>query len=150
MVNAQNHAMLEVMAELHKLAFENQGERGWKTSDFHELMQTQGTSATVFIRDDCPIAFTLFRSVLDEAELITVCVAPTAQGEGVGASVLHAEIDRLKENGIKQVFLEVRKDNERAQKLYKSLGFDVTGIRKEYYQNSQNGRVDAILMMANI
>jgi hypothetical protein len=45
------------------------------------------------------------------------------------------------------VFLEVRADNERAQRLYRWWGFTEVGIRRGYYQPSGT---DAIVMRLDL
>ena len=49
--------------------------------------------------------------------------------------------------GSTEIFLEVRADNERAQRLYRWWGFDDIGIRRGYYQPSG---MDAIVMRRDL
>ena len=55
-------------------------------------------------------------------------------------------LELARREGIKRITLEVKDTNERAVKLYKSLGFTVEGIRKRYYAN----RYDALVMWLTI
>ncbi len=78
----------------------------------------------------------------DEAHIATLGVAPERQGEGLGALLLDAllaEADRRSP----VVLLEVRADNEVAQRLYASRGFVPVGRRPRYYQPSGT---DAVVM----
>jgi [ribosomal protein S18]-alanine N-acetyltransferase len=49
--------------------------------------------------------------------------------------------------GCTEVFLEVRVDNDRAQRLYRRHGFTGVGIRRGYYQPSGT---DALVMRCKI
>ena len=62
------------------------------------------------------------------------------QNHGIGTKLINYVIDKYKEK-CKNITLEVRKDNEKAIKLYKKVGFIEKAIRKNYY----NG-IDGILM----
>ena len=53
------------------------------------------------------------------------------------------ELDKFWLKKITQIFLEVRVSNESAKALYLKLGFKPVGIRKNYYENSE----DAIVML---
>jgi len=46
---------------------------------------------------------------------------------------------------IVNIFLEVRRSNFLAIRLYKKIGFNEIGVRNNYYQN-KDGKEDAILM----
>jgi [ribosomal protein S18]-alanine N-acetyltransferase len=71
------------------------------------------------------------RSV-SEAEIHTIGVDPAWQGRGVGRVLLDgllAAADRIDAT----TYLEVRADNEPAQRLYRATGFEVVGTRRRYY-----------------
>ena len=50
----------------------------------------------------------------------------------------------------KRLFLDVAEDNTAAGALYQSLGFQVTGGRKRYYERAGGTAVDAILFALDL
>ena len=79
----------------------------------------------------------------DDADVQTVAVAPAAQGRGLGGALVDALVARASARGATAVLLEVRADNERAQRLYAARGFTRIGVRRRYYQP---GDVDALVL----
>ncbi|MDX6738359.1 ribosomal protein S18-alanine N-acetyltransferase [Actinocorallia sp. A-T 12471] len=79
----------------------------------------------------------------DEGDVQTIGVAAASQGHGLGAALLTELLTEAARRGCRRVFLEVRADNEPAQRLYDRFGFVRIGVRKRYYQPSG---VDAIVM----
>jgi ribosomal-protein-alanine N-acetyltransferase len=78
----------------------------------------------------------------DEAHVATLGVTKALQGEGIGSLLLDAllaEADRRSP----VVMLEVRADNDAAQRLYQRRGFTEIGRRRGYYQPSG---ADAVVM----
>ncbi len=75
----------------------------------------------------------------DEAFVQTMAVAPHAQGQGLGARLLAALLEEAARRGHRATSLEVRADNEPAQRLYARSGFERVGVRRGYYK----GGVDA-------
>lgn len=72
--------------------------------------------------------------VLDEGQITNVAVRPDTQGQGIGYDML-SELLRIGRNeGLQQYTLEVRVSNSRAISLYKRLGFEEEGIRKNFYE----------------
>lgn len=57
------------------------------------------------------------------AELLSMAVAPSAQGRGVGADLVAALLDEAQESGIAAMTVVVGADNDRAIRLYMSGGF---------------------------
>lgn len=92
------------------------------------------------------VAFTICQTVLDEATLFNIAVDPNFQAKGYGKRLLSALIERLREQGILTLWLEVRESNLAAQKLYDSLGFNEVTIRKNYYPTPSGERENAIVM----
>ena len=50
-------------------------------------------------------------------------------------------LEDIKEKGVGKVFLEVRKSNSVAIKLYGDLGFNLVSERKKYYSDGENALV---------
>ena len=83
------------------------------------------------------------RVVADEAEILTVGVIPDARRTGLARRLLAGLLDAARAQHVRDVYLEVRVDNDAARALYRSEGFAETGTRRGYYEN---GRVDAVVM----
>lgn len=79
----------------------------------------------------------------NRADVQTVGVARAHQGRGVGAVLLQALFDEAIRRRTTEVLLEVRIDNEAAQRLYARFGFERIGVRRGYYQP---GNVDGVVM----
>ncbi len=81
--------------------------------------------------------------ILDEGHIANVAVHPSFRGLGIGRKLLAYTILKAFEEGAHQFFLEVRRGNLTAQRIYQELGFKIEGVRQKYYQD--NGE-DALLM----
>ena len=101
------------------------------------------------LREGRAVGFLLSSFVLDEALLLLIGVSPYWQGVGVGGQLLEELINRSQDQGQKLIYLEVRSGNERAIRLYRSLGFIDIGVRRDYYPGLV-GREDAIVMSLQI
>jgi ribosomal-protein-alanine N-acetyltransferase len=77
------------------------------------------------------------------AEVETLGVDVSSQGNGVGASLLLAAVEALRLAQVNEVELEVRPSNERAWRLYERLGFREVGRRRGYYREPVE---DAVLL----
>ena len=99
----------------------------------------------ISLREGRAVGFLLSNFVLDEAQLLLIGVSPDWQGVGVGGQLLKELINRSQDQGHKLIYLEVRSGNERAIRLYRSLGFIDIGVRRDYYPGLV-GREDAIVM----
>jgi len=82
--------------------------------------------------------------ILDESHITNIAVAESYRGRGVGRKLTQALLQLLSNLGASYATLEVRVSNERAQNLYRSLGFISVGKRKRYYEDNQE---DAFLMV---
>jgi len=77
------------------------------------------------------------------ADVMTVAVAPVAQGQGLGTVLMDWLIVAARGGGAELLMLEVRADNVAAQRLYSKAGFVLLTVRRRYYQP---GDVDAHIM----
>jgi [ribosomal protein S18]-alanine N-acetyltransferase len=78
-----------------------------------------------------------------QADVLTIAVDTARWGQGVGSALLRQLLAEATSRGCTEVFLEVRADNARAQRLYHWWGFSEIGVRRGYYQPSGT---DAIVM----
>ncbi|HET8594612.1 MAG TPA: ribosomal protein S18-alanine N-acetyltransferase [Intrasporangium sp.] len=79
----------------------------------------------------------------ESGDVMTIAVAPAAQGRGLGRHLLTELVRRAELSGIRSLLLEVRADNAAARRLYERSGFEVISVRRRYYQP---GDVDALVM----
>ena len=120
----------------------------WGEEALRDTIVSSGHHLTS-LREGRAVGFLLSNFVLDEAQLLLIGVSPDWQGVGVGAQLLKELINRSREQGRKLIYLEVRSGNERAIRLYRSLGFLDIGVRRDYYPGLV-GREDAIVMSLQI
>ncbi|MDO4791789.1 MAG: ribosomal protein S18-alanine N-acetyltransferase [Buchananella hordeovulneris] len=73
-------------------------------------------------------------SLYEDAELMTIGVLPQWQGKGQAGRLLDALLAAARAAGSRRVLLEVRSQNEAAQRLYRSRGFTQIAVRKRYYR----------------
>ena len=71
----------------------------------------------------------------DQADVMTIGVAPRARGHGVGRAILDALLEWARQAGAVEIFLDVRPSNEGAIALYNSRGFVEIGRRPRYFRN---------------
>ena len=79
----------------------------------------------------------------DVADVMTIAVAPSARGRGLGRRLLDELETRARAGRAASVMLEVRADNAAAIGLYDRAGYTVVSTRRRYYQP---GDVDALVM----
>lgn len=80
----------------------------------------------------------------DECHVTNLAVKPEYQSKGMGTILLSQLIKIAISREAKNLSLEVRTDNEIAQKLYGKFSFSTIGIRKHYYGYEE----DALIMSA--
>lgn len=81
------------------------------------------------------------------ADVMTIAVAPTRQGHGLGARLLAWLIGQATASGANALLLEVRADNGPARNLYRRHGFEQISTRRGYYQP---GGVDALVLRRHL
>ena len=58
---------------------------------------------------------------------------PACRGRGLGQALLESILRLWSDRGAERATLEVRRSNLAAISLYAKLGFNVAGIRRDYY-----------------
>lgn len=91
------------------------------------------------------VGYAIVAYVLDEVQLLNLCVHPEGRGRGAGRYLLRHFIAEANRESMNQVLLEARLSNTVANKLYRSEGFEEIGRRPRYYP-APSGREDARVM----
>ncbi len=81
--------------------------------------------------------------VLDEMAIDSIAVNPSHRGMGVAKALIERALEGFKGS----CYLEVRSSNKAAQNLYLSCGFEILGVRKNYYEKPVE---NAVLMIKTI
>ena len=89
--------------------------------------------------------FSLSRTVADEAELLLIAVDPKLHRRGVGRRLMDHFLDGARGAKLARVHLEVR-DGNPAVAMYRGMGFEAVGRRRDYYTGADRKRHDAITL----
>jgi ribosomal-protein-alanine N-acetyltransferase len=105
----------------------------WSESTFRGLLRRRDSDLFVADIKGEIAGYAVFWAVMDQGELGNVAVDESHRGKGIGTKLIQAVLDSAGERGVREIFLEVRKSNTKAQELYKTFGFSEAGRRKNYY-----------------
>lgn len=89
------------------------------------------------------IAYAGLWKIFDEGHITNIAVKDSYRNKGVGKGLMSSLLTNTAKIGIDSFTLEVRRSNIGAIKLYESLGFEVAGIRKNFYDKPNE---DALIM----
>ena len=127
-------AIYEVMTDVYPVS-------PWTLEQIQaDLSQDQTWYALAYDGEEV-IGFLAIQENIFEVEVLQIAVKKSYQGQGI-ASALFATLPTDKE-----IFLEVRKSNQRAQAFYKKEKMAVIAERKSYYHDPVE---DAIIMKREI
>lgn len=82
----------------------------------------------------------LMRLLGNDAELLYIHTAIQSRGLGIGAAMMR-HVQKELSPKLQKIFLEVRPSNLAAQALYTSLGFRMSGRRKNYYKDGEDALI---------
>ncbi|WP_305908783.1 ribosomal protein S18-alanine N-acetyltransferase [Methylomarinum sp. Ch1-1] len=117
----------------------------WSENIFKDCLRALNYSCWVCEEQDQKVVgYCIVSIAAGEAHIMNLCVDPAVQGQGAGRKLLEKMIE-ISRGKAERMFLEVRPSNARAIGLYRSLGFNEIGIRKDYYP-AKNGREDAVML----
>lgn len=88
--------------------------------------------------------------LFDQSELELVVTDTNRRRQGLGKRLLQQWLAWALEQGCAEGLLEVRESNQGAIALYKQLGFEQVGLRKNYYPLAEGGSEHAVLMTCKL
>ena len=119
----------------------------WSEKSFEDSLLREDTIFLVCESETTIAGYMGLYLSFDEASVTNVAVSPDFRGKGYGEKLVAAAKEAAKQAGAECIFLEVRQSNVPALSLYKKLGFENLGIRKNFYEHPVE---DAIIMKVGI
>lgn len=116
----------------------------WSKDAFTKEITFNKHSIYMVIEEDTYIlAYAGLWNIVGEGYITNIAVKEDRRGAGLGRKVTEALMSEGTKKGIKSFTLEVRISNKNAIRLYKKLGFEISGVRKNFYDKP---REDAYIM----
>ena len=96
---------------------------------------------SVAVLDSQIVGYASFRYVGKQGDVNTVAVASDQQGKGIGTALMDWLESQAVLRNVREIFLDVRSDNEPAIKMYAARGYERIDIRRNYYGNTIDANV---------
>ena len=139
-INPDNfHLYIERILEIEDLSFPSP----WSLCAFLEEIKNPISHLWGVTKNDILSGNICFWMFDREIQLINLAVHPEKRNIGLGHYLLTKMIEECISKGIPNIWLEVRRSNLDAKRLYEKLGFEAVGCRPRYYKDSNE---DAIIM----
>ena len=125
---------LRAVAEIERQSFSDP----WSLSALREEISRKRSHShfRVVRRNHVPVGYVNYWLILDEAHIVNFAVSPACRRTGLGKYLLATSLEEIRNQGGRQVHLEVRLGNIPAQNLYRQLGFRLVHVRKRYYHDN--------------
>jgi ribosomal-protein-alanine N-acetyltransferase len=134
------------LSQIHGASFH----RGWGEAEFESMLAERNTLSHRLRLGRKTIGFAVSRMAADEAEILSIAVAPGYRGRGLSRELLLTHLGHLAGRGVRAIFLEVEENNQPARRLYERTGFTVVGRRERYYGQDGGEQLNALLMRRDL
>ncbi|MBV9250421.1 MAG: ribosomal protein S18-alanine N-acetyltransferase [Acetobacteraceae bacterium] len=135
MIKRATAAHAFALAKVHREAFPER--EAWGPDAFSLQLGIPG----VFALLDPSGGLILVRVAGEEAEVLTLAVAPAVQRLGIGSLLLRSAMSKARQAGAASMVLEVSVSNEPARRLYQAAGFHGIGERRNYYPDGSDALI---------
>ena len=105
-----------------------------KKEHFRDLVYNDDAVYLVILLDGKIVGCAGYTDAVGEGYINNVVISEDVRGRGLGRKLMEAVIESGHARGINDFTLEVRVSNDPAVNLYKSLGFESAGVRKNFYE----------------
>jgi ribosomal-protein-alanine N-acetyltransferase len=119
----------------------------WSESLFFNEIQNPRSVPRVARKEGRVAGYLCANQILDEGHILNLAVHPELRRTGIASALITDMIDRLRGEGCRFIFLEVRDSNKEAKEIYEQFNFKVIGIRKNYYVSPVEDAVVMVLRM---
>jgi ribosomal-protein-alanine N-acetyltransferase len=131
-IRRMREADLGAVRAIEAMSFSNP----WSEDTFRgEIQNTPVSSPLIVVRrpGDEVVGYIIYWQIRDDVQVNNIAVHPECRGRGLGEAMMRFAIAKVRAAGAEFMTLEVRQSNAPAVALYKKLGFEALGTRKNYY-----------------
>ena len=118
----------------------------WNENILKSELENENSYYIVAKENDDIVGFGGLWKSIDDIHITNIVTKKILRNKGIGKAILNELINQAKVFGYNIITLEVNETNSTAISLYKKFGFEKVGIRKKYYNNTDN----AIIMNLEI
>ena len=138
----------DAVTSLHAKLFDP----AWDEESIRKLLDHPAATSFVAFDGEAQevVGFIMGQLAADEAEILSIGVAPDWQRAGLGRRLVDGLATAAKRAEARRLFLEVADDNQGALALYRAAGFSETGRRKAYYARNGGAAADAVTMALDL
>lgn len=135
---------IDFITNLEKSSFETSF---WNKDQFlYEFKENDYANIFVAEMNGVILGYIDFWILFEQGTIAKIAVNKALRNKGIGNVLMLDSINRMKEQGVISITLEVRVSNTPAINLYKKHGFEIVHTKKNYYQDGE----DAYLMLLNL
>ncbi len=128
--------------ELISKNFNEEFDKFWSVDNLKNDFNNPNSSYFIAKLNDEIVGFVGTLKIIDELNIMNIATKVNKRSLGIASKLLSYIIDYSKSIGCKSITLEVNENNLPAIHLYEKFNFKRIGLRKKYYNNTDN----AILM----
>lgn len=136
------------VSDLNSIAdvLESEFDNFWNYNIFKQELENKNSIYIVAKCNGKIVGFGGIWKSVDDVHITNIVVKKDYRNLGIGAKILNKLINIVKELEFASITLEVNENNTIAIKLYEKFKFKKLGIRKKYYNNTEN----AVIMTLNL
>ena len=110
----------------------------WNENILKSELENKNSYYIVAKKNDNIVGFGGLWKSIDDIHITNIVTKKNLRNNGIGQTILTELINQAKSFGYNIITLEVNETNFPAISLYKKFGFKEVGIRKKYYNNTDN------------
>jgi [ribosomal protein S18]-alanine N-acetyltransferase len=127
------HRYLDSIIQIENMSFSTP----WSSAGFLQEIRNPVSRLWAAMIDEDLKGYICFWMLDFEIQLLDLAVHPEERRKGLGRFLLNNMIEEAVSRNLESIWLEVRVSNTGAIRLYQNLGFVQVGLRRKYYQDTQ-------------
>ncbi|MCS7262146.1 MAG: ribosomal protein S18-alanine N-acetyltransferase [Aquificaceae bacterium] len=127
----------EDLPEVLKISQECFGPDAWSRKAFEREFELKHSHKFVIEEGGKVVGYAVVWKFSEEVSLMSIAVGRDHWGKGYGKRLMTFLVEHFRDQA-KRFFLDVRRSNVRAIRLYQSLGFRIVSERRGYYSDGES------------